>query len=71
MTNQNTTDEEVNNDQNTVLTLQTTHLQLDSELSILENQRFLTTDEEQKIKELKKKKLLIKTQIEKISKENN
>ncbi|MED5579570.1 MAG: DUF465 domain-containing protein [Nitrospinota bacterium] len=71
MTDQNTTEEKVNNDQNTVLTLQTTHLQLESELSILENQRFLTADEEQKIKELKKKKLLIKTQIEKMSEENN
>ena len=71
MTNQKTTDEEVNNDQNTVLTLQTTHLQLESELSILENQRFLTVDEEQKIRELKKKKLLVKTQIEKMNEENN
>jgi len=71
MTDQNTTEEKINKDRNTVLTLQTTHLQLESELSILENQRFLTADEEQKIKELKKKKLLIKTQIEKISEENN
>ena len=49
MTDQNTTEEKINKDRNTVLTLQTTHLQLESELSILENQRFLTADEEQKI----------------------
>ncbi len=67
MTNQNSNDEEINNEENNVLTLQTTHLQLEDKLTILENQRFLTADEEQKIKELKKKKLAIKTQIEKMS----
>tara|TARA_Y100000590_G_C15565586_1_gene956511 strand:+ start:975 stop:1190 length:216 start_codon:yes stop_codon:yes gene_type:complete len=71
MTNQTVNDEEINNEENNVLTLQTTHLQLESELSILEKQRFLTADEEQKIKELKKKKLAIKTQIEKMNEENN
>ena len=71
MTNQTIDDEEINNEENNALTLQSTHLQLESELSSLENQRFLTADEEQKIKELKKKKLAIKTQIEKLSEENN
>mgnify|MGYP001242043166 CR=1 len=71
MTNQTIDDEEINNEENNALTLQSTHLQLESELSSLENQRFLTADEEQKIKELKKKKLAIKTQIEKMSEENN
>ena len=47
------------------------NLQLENELSDLEKQRFLTADEEQKIKELKKKKLAIKTQIEKIGEEIN
>ena len=67
MTNQNSNDEEINNEENNVLTLQTTHLQLEGKLTTLENQRFLTADEEQKIKELKKKKLAIKTKIEKMS----
>tara|TARA_Y100000814_G_C12081333_1_gene316650 strand:+ start:270 stop:485 length:216 start_codon:yes stop_codon:yes gene_type:complete len=71
MPNQTIDDEEINNEENNALTLQSTHLQLESELSSLENQRFLTADEEQKIKELKKKKLAIKTQIEKMSEENN
>tara|TARA_A100001037_G_scaffold306865_1_gene357701 strand:- start:11435 stop:11650 length:216 start_codon:yes stop_codon:yes gene_type:complete len=71
MTNQTVNDEEINNEENNVLTLQTTHLQLESELSVLEKQRFLTADEEQKIKELKKKKLAIKTQIEKMNEESN
>lgn len=67
MPNQNPNDEEISNEENNVLTLQTTHLQLEGELTTLENQRFLTASEEQKIKELKKKKLAIKTQIEKMS----
>ena len=67
MTHQNSNDEEINNEENNVLTLQTTHLQLEGKLTTLENQRFLTADEEQKIKELKKKKLAIKTKIEKMS----
>ena len=71
MTNQNVNEEEINNEENNVLVLQTTHLQLENELSDLEKQRFLTADEEQKIKELKKKKLAIKNQIEKIGEEIN
>ena len=67
MPNQNPNDEEISNEENNVLTLQTTHLQLEGELTTLENQRFLTAGEEQKIKELKKKKLAIKTKIEKMS----
>ena len=54
MPNQNPNDEEISNEENNVLTLQTTHLQLEGELTTLENQRFLTASEEQKIKELKK-----------------
>ena len=71
MTNQNVNEEEINDEEKNVLVLQTTHLQLENELSDLEKQRFLTADEEQKIKELKKKKLAIKTQIEKIGEEIN